>query len=149
MGNWTEQDLARVGQPDRKPRSPVDPAGTIVRGPNKTESAYGVYLKQLAWIPAEDRARNLGGLPKKECVAWFAFEAIKIRIGVRCWYTPDYLVQYRDGHLELHDCKGTKGDKYRAEDDAIVKARSVSAHFPLPVYFVWRLKNGEWQKVRM
>jgi hypothetical protein len=112
--------------------------GDKLRGPNKTESAYGAYLQLLRGMELD-----------AERVTWYAFEAIKIRIGVHCWYTVDYLVQYADGHMELHDCKGTKGEKYRAEDDAIVKARSVSAHFPLPVYFVWRLRNGEWQKVRM
>lgn len=135
---WTKRDLERLGQPDRKPRSPVDPARTIVRGPNKTETAYADYLQLLRHLPNET-----------ERVTWYAFEAIKVRIGVKCWYTPDYLVQYGDGHLELHDCKGTKLNKYRAEDDAVVKARSVSAHFPLAVYYVWRLKNGDWQKVRM
>ena len=136
MGNWTEQDLARLGTDrDRKPA-----AKTVrVRGPNKTESAYSAWLRYLTRVPDKD----------EECVTWFAFEAIKIRIGMHCWYTVDYLVQYADGHLELHDVKGTKDGKYRAEDDAIVKARSVSAHSPLPVYFVWRLKNGEWQKRRM
>ena len=132
MAGWTEQDLARLERLDQKPR------GRIVRGPNKTETAYGAYLQLLRLVPAVN-----------ERVDWYAFEALKVRIGVKCWYTPDYLVQYSDGHLELHDCKGTKREKYYAEDDAIVKARSVSAHFPLPVFFVWRLKNGEWQKVRM
>jgi hypothetical protein len=112
-----------------------------VRGPNKTESAYAIYLQMLSRLePPEATA---------ERVTWFAFEAIKVRIGLNCWYTPDYLVQYGDGHLELHDCKGTKDDRWRAEDDAIVKARSVSAHFPLPVFFVWKLRTGEWEKARM
>lgn len=136
MGNWTEEDLARVGAPAVKPRQ-----APAIRGPNKTESAYADYLHLLAQMPPL--------LRNDQHVVWYAFEAIKIRIGLKCWFTPDYLVQYLDGHMELHDCKGTKGGKYRAEDDAIVKARSVSAHFPLPVYFVWRLKNGEWQKQRM
>lgn len=136
---WTEKDLALRGQPDRKPRSPVDPAGTIVRGPNKTEIAYSDYLHTQSWLPISPADR----------IHWYAFEPLKVRIGVRCWWTPDFLVQYADGRMELHDVKGTKNGKYRAEDDAIVKARSVSTNFPLPVFFVWRLKNGEWQKQRM
>lgn len=134
MGNWTEQQVANLGQPAPKPvRVPAR-----MRGPNKTESAYGVHL-QLLCHTGENRER----------VTWFAYEAVKIRIGVNCWFTPDYLVQYADGHLELHDCKGTKDDHYRAEEDAIVKARSVGAHFPLPIFFVWKLRNGEWRKQRM
>lgn len=131
---WTEKDLTRIGLPAQKPRKPP-----VVRRPNKTEALYGAYLYVQSRLPNCAAQR----------VTWSAFEVIKVRIGVQCWYTPDYLVQYADGHLELHDCKGTKNEKYRAEDDAIVKARAVGAHFPLPVFFVWQLKNGEWQKQRM
>jgi hypothetical protein len=133
-GNWSEKDLGRVGQAQCKPRSPVLP-----RGPNKTEQAYSEYLKIGSYMPDE----------QGRLVTWYAFEAIKIRIGVRCWLTPDFLVQYDGRTLELHDVKGTKHDTYYAEEDAIVKARAVGAHFPLPIFFVFKLRNGEWGKVRM
>jgi hypothetical protein len=136
--NWSEKELASVGKDPAPIATEAFRKVAAVRGPNKTEAAYALYLKVLSQTP---------GIHER--VTWFAFEAIKIRIGVHCWFTPDYLVEYADGHLELHDCKGTKNEKYRAEDDAIVKARTVSAHFPLPVFFVFRLRNGEWQKVRM
>jgi hypothetical protein len=79
---------------------------------------------------------------------------IKIRIGINCWWTPDFLVLYRDLHLELHDTKGGKGKRgqpktYHAEDDAIVKARAVSEAFVIPVWFIWRQHDGEWTRKEM
>jgi hypothetical protein len=50
--------------------------------------------------------------------------------------------------MELHDCKGTKGEVSRGRRRHRQGAQR-KRPFPLPVFFVWRLKNGEWQKQRM
>lgn len=106
----------------------------VPKGMNKTEESYSHRLTELCM--AGD-------------VIWFGFEALKVRIGRNCWLTPDFLVMYLDRHLELHDTKGRKGKTYYAEDDAIVKARAVGADFPIPIYFVFRERNGEWAKREM
>lgn len=135
MPNWTEADLARARPLAKRPK----PTGRIrVKGMNKTETSYGQYLDLL----------KLDGE-----VIWWGFEALKLRIGDNCWYSPDFLVMYSDNHLELHDTKAPKGhpgaQTYRAEDDAIVKARSTGANFPVPMYFVWREHTGDWAKREM
>jgi hypothetical protein len=51
---------------------------------------------------------------------------------------------YKDGHLELHDTKGTKSKRgYRAENDAVVKERLTGEMFVIPIRFWGRERNGE------
>ena len=115
-------------------------AGAHAPRMNKTEMAYGQYLELL-------RAT-------KEILYW-EFEKVAIRIGYRCWFHPDFFIQFPDGHFELHDTKGAKrsagGKKtYLAEDDAIVKARAIgSGKFPIPIFFVRKGEAGEWVKTLM
>lgn len=84
------------------------------------------------------------------------FEAVKLRIGrvgKRCWWSPDFLVQKPDGSMILYDTKSqwkSSGNRPHAEDDAIVKARAVAEKYPFPVYFVWKdRKTGEWNSRNM
>jgi hypothetical protein len=142
--SWAEKDVAdwaaRTGCADVPARAPENkPAERSRRGQNKTEAAYTAYLELHKRVP----------LDGKRLVIWYAFEALKVRIGDRCWLTPDFLVQYDNGELELHDTKGRKGNKYFATDDAIVKARAVGRNFPVPIYFVFPIGQGEWGKARM
>jgi hypothetical protein len=87
-------------------------------------------------------------------ILYWEFEKIKVRIGYRCWFNVDFFIQFADGHFELHDTKGAQtrksGTTYRAEDDAIVKARALgSGKFPIPIYFIYKGEHGEWNKVAM
>lgn len=152
MSNWTKEDLAdhfarmtKVGEcglinPSLSPG--IDPQVTgpakgrlpVPKGMNKTETAYAAHLQAL--YLAQD-------------ILWWGFEAIRVRIGHDCFLNPDFLVMYKDHRLELHDTKGTKKGKPRAEDDAIVKARAISASFPIPIYFVFRDLDGEWTRKEM
>lgn len=107
---------------------------------NRNESEYDAHLQRL-YLTGE--------------IQWRGFEAITIKLGPDCRLTPDFLVMYPNGKLELHDCKGrTKiklgkkagGTKFYAEEDALVKARVVAGNFVIPIYFLHREKNGEWTK---
>lgn len=107
---------------------------------NKNEAAYSAHLQRL-YLAGE--------------ILWRGFEAITIKLGPDCRLTPDFLVMYPNGRMELHDCKGrTKikvgkkagGSKFYAEEDALVKARVVAGNFVIPIFFVWKEKNGEWSK---
>ncbi len=141
-GGWTQEDLDRrfVGVTGAVAKLP--PATGRIDKPemNKTEFAYAQYLYAL---------RNTGA------VIWHQFESITIKLGHDCRLTPDFLVMFPDGHLELHDTKGAKKiktgrkagqTKAYVEEDALVKARVCAANFVIPVYFVWQEKNGEWSK---
>ena len=107
---------------------------------NRTEARFAAYL---------DLRVKAG-----EIQSWW-FEAITIRIGVKCFWKPDFLVQGIDNSLTLYDTKGTRSKKHGggtaplAKDDAVVKARAISDKFPIPVYFVWQERNGEWARKRM
>jgi hypothetical protein len=76
-----------------------------------------------------------------EIKAWW-FEAIALRIGKGCFWHPDFLVEYHDGHIELHDTKGF------VRDDALVKAKAVAAKFPFPVYHAMWVKKA-WKIKRI
>lgn len=105
---------------------------------NKTEVAFAQHL---------DLLQRVGTIKR-----WW-FEAIRIRVGHDCWWNPDFLVENPDGTLVLYDTKGTRvrggRRKMHAEDDALVKGRAIADKFPIPVYFTWKEKNGEWSSKRL
>ena len=135
---WTEADLDRL----KIKGCDLPPAIGRIDKPemNKTESAYAAHLY----------AQRIMGT-----VLWHQFEPITIKLGHDCRLTPDFLVMYPDGHLELHDTKGAtkiktgrKAGQTKAyvEEDALVKAKVCAQNFVIPIYFVWLEKNGEWSR---
>ena len=76
---------------------------------NKTEAAYRDYLE------IQKRAGHID---------WYEFEAIKLRLANRCFYTPDFMVMLADGQLQCHEVKGYW------EDDARVKIKVAAEQFP-------------------
>jgi len=94
---------------------------------NATEAAYGLHLE------AEKQAGN---------VAWYAFEAVTLKLADDCRYTPDFAVMLRDGSLECHEVKGFW------RDDARVKIRVAAAKFPFRFLAVTQIpvrKGGGWK----
>ncbi len=76
---------------------------------NKREQRYELVL----------RARQQAGE-----IAWYAFEALKLKLADKTYYTPDFLVMLPDGELQIHEPKGFM------EDDARVKIKIAAAMFP-------------------
>lgn len=91
---------------------------------NQTETAYDGHL----------RLRLLAGE-----VAWYAFEAIKLRLSDGCFYTPDFVVMLANGELEIHEVKGFW------RDDARVKIKIAAEMFPLRCLAVTRGRGGKWE----
>lgn len=90
---------------------------------NKTEARYAQYLE----------ARRAAGE-----VVWYAYEAFKLRLAERTFYTPDFAVLLASGRLECHEVKGGHW-----EDDARVKIKVAARLFPFRFHaFQWR--KGEW-----
>lgn len=86
--------------------------GRIRRQPgemNKLEAAYEQHLEERK---------------QKGEIIWYAYEAIKLRLADKTFYTPDFAVQLANGELELHEVKGFW------EDDAKVKIKVAAAQFP-------------------
>lgn len=86
---------------------------------NKTEADYHFELKSNPEI------------------IWCSFEAVKLRLADRTFYTPDFLVMKANGEIEIHEVKGFW------EDDARVKIKVAAEAFPFRFIAVNR-KKKEW-----
>ena len=76
---------------------------------NSTEAAYSAFLE----------ARRQAGE-----VAWYKFEALKLRLADNTHYTPDFAVMAADGTLECHEVKG------QWQDDGRVKIKVAASLYP-------------------
>jgi hypothetical protein len=61
------------------------------RGMNDWERRYATHLTVL----------QRGGI-----VQWWAYEALRFKLGRGAWFKPDFAVLLADGTLELHEVKG-------------------------------------------
>lgn len=97
---------------------------------NKTEARF--ERDELA--PAKARGE----------LAWYAFEAVKLRIAPRTFLTVDFFVLFADGHLEAIDVKGSPRI---VEEDAKVKMKVAAAAFPFRFRYAFprpRRLGGGW-----
>lgn len=127
--NWTANDIdaarRRMGT-----KAPVPYAKAVRRTfhkageMNKTEAAYAAYLD---------------GLKKDGLIADYRFEAVKLRLADKTFYTPDFVVLAPDGVLEMHEVKGFW------EEDARVKIKVAAAQFPFRFVAVKKTKNN-WDR---
>lgn len=99
---------------------------------NKSERAYSQYLDILH---------------KEGRIACYKFEAVTLKLGDDCRFTPDFLVIGINGEVEFHDVKAKwkSTGKVRIEDDARVKLSVASSTaFPFFVFrTVWK-DGGTW-----
>ena len=100
---------------------------------NKSEAAYDQYLDALY---------------KSGRIAYYKFEAVTLKLGDDCRFSPDFMVLDPQGQVEFRDVKAAWGNgKPHIEDDAKAKmAVSASSLFPFFVFkVVWRDKaTGRW-----
>lgn len=90
---------------------------------NKTEAQYAELL----------RLREHAGE-----VAWWKFEAWKLRLADNTFYMPDFVVMLSGGQLEAHEIKGFM------QEDANVKIKVAAATFPLKFLLIRKAKGGAW-----
>ena len=93
---------------------------------NKLEEAYAAHLRKL---------EHAGEIES------FLYEPVKLRLADKCFYTPDFLVVTREGHLELHE---TKGGPWM--DDARVKIKVAAKDFPFFRFVGISRRQGIWFK---
>jgi hypothetical protein len=94
---------------------------------NKTEAAYAAHL----------RLRQIAGE-----VAWYKFEAFKLRLADNTFLTVDFAVMLSDGTLEMHEVKGFW------TDDARVKIKVAADIYPfrfLAVQAESKKNGGGWK----
>lgn len=135
MSSWTQSDVERfIG---RKPAarlsaqglSPTEKMRALGRMPggtrNKTEAAYERLLQ----------ARLGAGE-----IRWYAFEPWNLRLGDRCFYSPDFAVMLADGSIEVHEVKGFW------QDDALAKFKAAAAQHPFKFIAV-RMTRGRFETI--
>ena len=126
---WTEAELAqhlqRKGSPPESPKKPSRcPMPVTEDGMNKTEARY---------------AREVLGIRKMAgfVIDW-RFEAIKLRLAKRTWYTPDFMV-WTPERIEIHEIKGGF-----IRDDAAVKIKVAAEIFKEFKFVLARYIKGIW-----
>ena len=101
----------------------IRPRGTLrPRAMNRTERDYAGILN------ARRCARE---------IAWFAYEAVKLRLADDTYYTPDFLVMLTSGEFQCHEVKGFM------RDDAWVKLKVAAEQLPIP-FFLAKRKGKGW-----
>ncbi len=96
---------------------------------NSTEAAYGAEL---------ETQRALG------VVAWYRFEGMKLRLADNTFLTVDFAVMRSDGHLEMHDVKGSRAIY---TDDAKVKMKVAAEMYPFAFFVAYprrKRDGGGW-----
>ena len=91
---------------------------------NKTEQAYRDYLE----------LHKRDGLIRE-----YRFEAVKLRLANRTFYTPDFMVITNDNTIELHEVKGFW------EDDARVKIKVAAEQHWWFKFVAIQKKGGGWK----
>lgn len=83
-------------------------------------------------------AARLTDLVMSGKVLSFKFDAIKLRLADKCFYTPDFMVVAPNGEIEIHEVKGFW------EDDARVKIKVAAAMYPFRFMAVQWIEK-EWK----
>lgn len=71
-----------------------------------------------------DYSYELEAMKRSGMILDWKYEAVKLRLADRTWYTPDFMVVMPDGHVQFHEVKG------HWEDDARVKWKVIKELFP-------------------
>jgi hypothetical protein len=85
-----------------------------------------------------DWAKMLESLRKSGDVREWHYEAVTLKVGEDCRYTPDFMVVYPDGHIGFDEVKGFW------RDDAKVKIRTAAKQFPFVFRAVQREKSNRF-----
>lgn len=95
-----------------------------VRVPNKWENRYAIDI-------LEPR-RRVGEIHHYE------FEALKLRVGIGAYYTPDWVAWRQDGRVEIHEVKGFW------REAAKVRWKAVQDRYRGFIFVAMTIKGGVW-----
>ena len=142
MNGWTKDDVARIAANStvRKNRTVGDynrSIGCILGGRVLAKGNRGMFHKNGEMNKTEAAyAAYLDGLKKDGLIADYRFEAVKLRLADKTFYTPDFMVLMPDFSFEMHEVKGFW------EEDARVKIKVAAAQFPVRFVAVKKTKHG-------
>ena len=95
---------------------------------NKTEAEYGASLE----------------LMKRACeIVDYKYEAVKLRLADKTFYTPDFLVIGKDMIVEFHEIKGGF-----IREKSEVKFKCAAEQFPWFDFQMHQKKNKQWNRIR-
>lgn len=105
------------------------------QGMNGTEAAYASRLELLR-LAGKIRA--------------YQFEAVKLRLALRTFLTPDFRVVMTSGAIAFHEVKGRKGKRYYCREDAMLKLKVAADRYRDCAFFVvWPDGRGGWNSERI
>ena len=99
------------------------PAGEM----NRLEAAFSQEL---------ETRKNVGE------IAWYKFEALKLRLADKTFFSPDFFVMLKTGELQAYEVKGFM------EQDANVKLKVAASLYPFPFFLVRaraKRDGGGWE----
>lgn len=117
------------------------PPAPAVAGAPDIEARVDPPERTFASQLEADRAEYLELLRKAGEIAWWDHECMRLRIGHRAWYKPDFFVLLPDGRIRLEEVKGAF--ERQAER---VRRLAAAAHYPIPLWFVTRDEDGCWHE---
>lgn len=138
---------ARYKQPDESKRIGIE--DTVAFYVRQDSGAYAPHESQgerpVVWVQDPRDLMNVGEREYSklleadpEVKKWW-FGLLAFRLGHNMSYLPDFLVLYRDGHIEAHEVKGGK----HIEEDALVKMKAFVSIVPeIPLVIAMREKKG-------
>ena len=75
-------------------------------------------------------------------VEWYAYEAVRLRIGAGAFYCPDFDVMYSSGYLEYVDVKGSGP----IQEASLVRIKAAAQQFPFRFVIAQQQKNGGFER---
>jgi hypothetical protein len=113
-----------VSSPCDLPREIIEATAKRQREMNKTENELHLILK--AQYPD----------------AKIRYEAVKLRLGVNCHYTPDFMISRLDQPILFVEAKGA-----HYWDDSMVKFKTAKEQYPEFDFQMFQKKRGEWRQI--
>lgn len=134
MPNSVTNQLRRMGW------SPDVIASATVNGKPLTEAIAIAKPKHSDGMNKWERlfAADLAALQREGVVACWYFEAVKLRLARKTFYTPDFLIVYADGRLRFVEIKG------HLRDDAAVKFKLAREKFAFAEWSMLTIKGGHF-----
>lgn len=136
FGKMTPAQLEALAKPQgRQSADTAQPAMAKARMPRngRTYETDAMNQTEARYAGRLDGLKHAGKI-----VAW-AYEAVKLRLADRTFYTPDFLVVMTDGSIEIHEVKG------HWEDDARVKIKVAARMYPWFRFRAVKSARGGWE----
>lgn len=137
----TADDLARVARTPAQRRAAERARGVETPAPTRKAKRRG---EMNEWERAF--AKEYLGRLDDPCRI---YEAIRLRVGVGCWYTPDFVEGadvYCGGGLIAYEVKGRREGRGR---DGMVRLKAAAQQYPEIIFWLAEGGPGKWCVTRV